>query len=78
MKAVYGTQVLASGKLMKDNDPFFKGYKVTRVKSGNIYKYIIGVSDTPDGARTQFAKIKKLYPGSFIVAVKDETVTILK
>ena len=48
------------------------------VKSGNIYKYIIGVSDTPDGARTQFAKIKKLYPGSFIVAVKDGTVTILK
>lgn len=77
-KAVYGTQVLASGKLMKDNDPFFKGYKVTRVKSGNIYKYIIGVSDTPDGARTQFSKIRKLYPGSFLVAIKDETVTILK
>ena len=77
-KAVYGTQVLASGKLMKDNAPFFKGYKVTRVKSGNIYKYIICVSDTPDGARTQFSKIRKLYPGSFFVAGKDETVTILK
>ena len=36
--AVYGTQVLASGKLMKDNDPFFKGYTPVRVKYGNIYK----------------------------------------
>lgn len=77
-QALYGTQVLASGKLMKDNDPFFKGYKVTRVRSGNIYKYMIGVSDSPAKAKEDFTKIRKSFPGSFPVAVKGDIVTVLK
>ena len=77
-QALYGTQVLASGKMMKDNDPFFKGYKVTRVRSGNIYKYMIGVSDSPAKAKEDFAKIRKSFPGSFLVAVKGDIVTVLK
>ena len=76
--ALYGTQVLASGKLMKDDDPFFKGYKVLHVRTGSIYKYIIGISDTPAKAREDFQKIRKTFQGSFLVAVKDGVVTVLK
>ena len=72
--AVYGTQVLASGKLMKDNDPFFKGYTPVRVKSGNIYKYIIGTAPSADKAREHYSKIKKSFTGSFLVAVEGDNV----
>lgn len=71
---VYGTQVLASGKLMKDNDPFFKGYTPVRVKSGNIYKYIIGTAPAVDKAREHYSKIKKSFTGSFLVAVEGDNV----
>ena len=77
-QALYGTQVLASGRLMKEDDPFFKGYKVTRVRSGNIYKYMIGVSDSPAKAKEDFTKIRKSFPGAFLVAVKGDIVTVLK
>ena len=43
---------------MKDNDPFFKGYTPVRVKSGNIYKYIIGTASSADKAREHYSKIK--------------------
>ena len=71
---VYGTQVLASGKLMKDNDPFFKGYAPVRVKSGTIYKYIIGTAPSADKAREHYSKIKKSFTGSFLVAVEGDYV----
>lgn len=77
-KAVYGTQVLASGKLLDKNDPFFKGYPVTIVKSGSIYKYIIGTASTTEKAKENYAKIRKSYSGCFMVVVKGDMVTILK
>ena len=77
-KAVYGTQVLASGKLLDKNNPFFKGYPVTIVKSGSIYKYIIGTADTTEKAKEYNTKIRKSYSGSFMVVVKGDIVTILK
>lgn len=77
-KTVYGTQVLASGKLMKDNDPFFKGYTPLRVKSGNIYKYIIGTSDSAAKAREKSAGIRKSFPGSFLVSVENGNVRQIK
>ena len=77
-KAVYGTQVLASGKLLDKSDPFFKGYPVTIVKSGSIYKYIIGTASTTEKAKENYAKIRKSYSGCFMVVVKGDMVTILK
>ena len=77
-KAVYGTQVLASGKLLDKNDPFFKGYPVTVVKSGSIYKYIIGTASTTEKAKENYSKIRKSYSGCFMVVVKGDMVTILK
>ena len=77
-KKIYGTQVLASGKIMKDNDPFFKGYTPSRVKSGNIYKYIIGISSTPEAAREKYSKLRKSFPGSFPVVVENGAVKQIK
>lgn len=77
-KAVYGTQVLASGKLLDKSDPFFKGYPVTIVKSGSIYKYIIGTASTTEKAKENYAKIRKSYSGCFMVVVKGDMVTVLK
>lgn len=74
----YGTQVLASGKLMKTGDSYFKGFAVTRIKCGNIYKYVIGVSETLEGAKSQNVKIKKSFPDSFLVSIEGNNVKSAK
>lgn len=74
----YGTQVLASGKLMQTGDSYFKGFAVTRIKCGNIYKYVIGVSDTLESAKSQNAKIKKSFPDSFLVSIEGNNVKLAK
>ena len=68
---LYGVQVLASSRLMKDNDPYFLGYEVTRISAGNLYKYIIGVSPDLSEAKKMYAIIRQKYKDSFLVVVKD-------
>ena len=72
--AYYGTQILASAKLMKEGDPFFKGYSFRTVKTATLYKYFIGVSTDRDEAKKQSAEIVKKFPGSFFVKVDGESV----
>ena len=67
----YGVQVLASSRLMKDNDPYFLGYEVKRIQAGNLYKYIIGVSNDLSEARKVYNIIRQKYKDSFLVVVKD-------
>ncbi len=74
----YGTQVLASGKLMQSGNSYFKGFAVTRIQSGNIYKYILGVSDTLESAKSQNVKIKKSFPDSFLVSIDGNNVKLVK
>ena len=68
---LYGVQVLASSRLMKDNDPYFLGYQVTRIKAGNLYKYIIGVSNDLSEAKKVYNIIRQKYKDAFLVVVKD-------
>ncbi len=68
---LYGVQVLASSRLMKDNDPYFLGYEVTRIQTGNLYKYIIGVSNDLSEARRVYSIIRQKYKDAFLVVVKD-------
>ena len=68
---LYGVQVLASSRLMKDNDPYFLGYEVTRIRTGNLYKYIIGVSNDLSEARRMYSIIRQKYKDAFLVVVKD-------
>lgn len=67
----YGTQVIATPRQMKDSDPFFKGYKPKAVKSGSLYKYIIGTSSSLEEARKNCRKIQNSFSGSFLVKVED-------
>ena len=73
----YGTQILASSKLMKESDSYFKGYKVRTVKSGNLYKYIVGFSEDLNQANKENSEIKKVFKDSFMVKVEGETATML-
>ena len=74
---LYGIQVLASSKLMKESDNYFKGYKVKTIKSGNLYKYVIGFYDNLDDAKKANADIKKVFKDSFMVKVEGNAATRL-
>ena len=74
----YGTQVLATGRKMASNDPFFKGYEPLAVKGPSLYKYILGVSENADEARKEFKEIHKKFPDSFLVRIEGEKVTRTK
>jgi N-acetylmuramoyl-L-alanine amidase len=74
----YGTQILATVKVMKKSDPFFKGYTPSVVKAGRIYKYIVGTDPDYKKATTSYGKLKKLFPESFMVKVEDGVSSIVK
>jgi len=68
---VYGTQVLAIGKEMSLTDPYFKGYKPTVVKTGNLYKYIVETSASISEARNKFASVQKKFPDAYLVKIEN-------
>lgn len=70
----YGIQVMALGRKLADDDPNFKGYKAVAVKTGNIYKYVLGKSSSREEAAGKYTEIKKKFPGSFIVKVSGNNV----
>lgn len=74
----YGTQVLASSRQMKDSDPYFAGYRVTAVRAGSLYKYILEVSDDLETARKALPEIRKQFKDAFLVEIRNETVTRFK
>jgi len=74
----YGTQILASGRKLKPDDKYFKGYHPILVWTGKLYKYIVGISDNLEGARNNHAEIKQNFPDSFIVRMEGEKVEIVK
>ena len=76
-QVIYGTQVLASSKLMKESDSFFKGYEVKTIKSGNLYKYVIGFSEDLDKAKKENTDIKKVFKDSFMVKIEGDSATRL-
>lgn len=68
----FGVQVLASGRKMKANDSFFKGYEAVAVWTGKLYKYVIGVKPTEKEAREEAKKIKNNFPDGFLVRIEGE------
>lgn len=68
----YGIQIFAVSKIIPPTDPSFLGYTPTVIKVGSLRKYIIGVSETPEKARSEHAQIKKKYPESFLVKITGD------
>lgn len=65
----YGTQVLASSKLIPLDSPIFLGYEPRVVKVGKLYKYIIGVSEDKSEAMRIFSQIKKKKTDCFFTKI---------
>jgi len=64
---VYGTQVLASAKLMDSSDPYFKGYDVMVIKCGGTYKYLLCPETNPQKAVEKSKLIRQKFSDSFFV-----------
>lgn len=72
---MYGVQVLVSSKKLDSRDKAFKGHVASAYLSGKVYKYVIGECGSLSEAKSFHAKVKKAFPDSFVVKVKDSTVS---
>ena len=75
---LYGTQIFATSRPLEEGDPRFLGWKPEVVRLGSLYKYIIGVSTSPDQARKNNVAIREEYPGSFMVSISEGVTTRFK
>lgn len=76
----YGIQIMGLGRLLKSNDPAFKGLDVHSVKSpsSNIYKYITGKSVSRSEAASRLSSVRKKFPEAFLVRVNGNNVERVK
>ena len=75
---VYGIQVLAIGKDMKWDDPYFQGYKPTVVPAGKLKKYVICTSDSLEEVKKIFPKIQKKFKDSYMVKIENGSTTPIR
>ena len=72
---VYGTQILAIGKEMSPEDPYFKGYRPTVVKTGTLYKYIVETSQSLPEAKKKYNAVQKNFPDAYLVKIENGATT---
>ena len=77
-KVLYGTQIFATSRLLPENDSRFLGWNPVVIQLGSLYKYIIGVSASPDEARRNNEAIREQYQASFMVRIEDGATTRFK
>ena len=77
-KVLYGTQIFATSRLLPENDSRFLGWNPVVIQLGSLYKYIIGVSASPDEARRHNEAIREQYQASFMVRIEDGATTRFK
>ncbi|MCH5173684.1 MAG: N-acetylmuramoyl-L-alanine amidase [Bacteroidales bacterium] len=77
-EVLYGVQIFAGPTKLSPKDKAFMGYEPLIVDAGRIYKYIIGVSDSEEGARAELGKIREKYKDAFLVKVEGKNVKLLK
>ena len=75
--AEYGIQIMAGSRKLSERDKAFKGYRPRVVKSGNIYKYIICISESEAEAKSGLTTVRKKFPEAFMVRISGESVTAL-
>ena len=66
---------MAGSRELRSGDPVFKGYDAHSVKSGNIYKYIIGKHASKADAQEQLKFVKKTFPDAFLVKVAGNVIS---
>lgn len=71
----FGTQVMAGSRDLKAGDPAFKGFTAVKIRSGNIYKYILGVSADKEEAAAEYRRIKEKFKDAFFVKITGESKT---
>ena len=71
----YGIQVLAIGKDMDLNDPYFLGYKPTVIPAGKIKKYVICTADSLAEVKKKFPQIQKKIKDSYVVKIENGVTT---
>lgn len=71
----YGIQIFAGSRELKSGDPAFKGFSAHAVKTGTIFKYIIGKHTSKAAAQESLANVKKSFPDAFIVKVEGGVVS---
>lgn len=72
---VYAVQIFAVKRKMDPSARDFLGYTPRIIRSGELYKYYIGVSDTKAAAKKELTAIRKKYPDAFLVKIDGEKVT---
>ena len=75
---VYGIQVLAIGKPMDLDDPYFQGYRPTVVPAGKLNKYVICTSASLQEVKEKFPKIQKKFKDSYIVKIENGITTPIR
>ncbi len=71
----YGIQVSVSSKDLAANDPFFKGYPITKHKAGNMIKYIAYEQESEEKVKEAFKAVSEKFPDSFMVKIEGEKFT---
>ncbi|WP_092434534.1 N-acetylmuramoyl-L-alanine amidase family protein [Williamwhitmania taraxaci] len=65
-------QIFATSRLLKPNAADFKTYNnVSILKAGNVYKYTVGNKSTYKEILSLIVEVKKQFPNSFVIAVKN-------
>ena len=68
---LYGTQIFATSRRLDPEDKRLLGWKPQVIQIKSLYKYIIGISESPEEARKNYEQIKLSYPGCFMVVISD-------
>ena len=65
------------GKLLKADDPAFKGLQARAIKApeSTIYKYVTSWAQTREEAAASLSKVRKKFPEAFVVKVTGDKVT---
>ena len=72
---LYGIQVLAIGKDMDLNDPYFLGYKPVVIPAGKVKKYVICTSDSLAEVKKKLPQIQKKIKDSYVVKIDNGATT---
>lgn len=75
---LYGVQILVSSKNMSASDPFFAGYKPTKLEAGKYFKYVIEVSPSLSAVKKKYSSVQKKFPDSYIVKIVDGATSPVK